>query len=705
MSSAELVVLADIRRYKSELAKMEGVTDREAFKAAVAMEKRLSRAQDKAARKAEREAAKAAQSWQTAFSAVGAGLGVGVGMGVESIMSNLLQVTRQVTGALYELGIQAAATREQVEDMATDAGVAVDTIDALRLAAVSSREEFAQYRRGLVGFASRIDDAKRGTGEARDALEALGFTQEELNEQGRTLDQTLREVIVRLQGIDDEGTRAAYATDVLGSKGTSLLRVLGGRELADFEALLRSVRGDQEAVAATTQAWRTAQDQLSVSTDLLGQALVSAFGETGVTAVNALAKTVVFVSSLIKTAADNLDTLIAAGSRYGGSALSGFAQRGFTGALSSLVGQGLADVGVSNGRTAVRAGTGQDLLQDGDFFKEVWDRYQEAQTAFDNLFEQASGEGTGPTGDPSRSAGAGSSAAAGVRAQVGQVAEAIEGSLDLTSLGRAHDQLVEIEATLTASTDPIDKLNAKYDEMADKISASAALLEDTDRLKADLHLLELERLAEVERVRQEFADAEAARQAELAAHQMAQQQQAAAGVLGLAAQVTGGLGNLLSQRARQDEQFARETFGLRKGMAITEALIQTYMGAAAAYASTAAIPIVGPVMAPIAAGVAGAFGLAQVGLIAAQQPSYHTGGMTDEMLIRAKRNEYMVAAPVVERVGGSQGVEDALAGGGVRVVHAHFDLSDGEVINAVAYRVLELVEDRMAPGLRGRELV
>ena len=60
---------------------------------------------------------------------------------------------------------------------------------------------------------------------------------------------------------------------------------------------------------------------------------------------------------------------------------------------------------------------------------------------------------------------------------------------------------------------------------------------------------------------------------------------------------------------------------------IVNAINQATMAALNAYASTAAIPGVGAFMAPAAAAVAGAFGAAQVGLIAANKPKFSEGGI------------------------------------------------------------------------------
>jgi len=72
----------------------------------------------------------------------------------------------------------------------------------------------------------------------------------------------------------------------------------------------------------------------------------------------------------------------------------------------------------------------------------------------------------------------------------------------------------------------------------------------------------------------------------------------------------------------------KAAFKAYKLMAITEAIINTYSAAVAAYKSTAVIPVIGPALAPVAAAGAIAAGLANVEMIRAQK--MHTGGIVGE---------------------------------------------------------------------------
>jgi len=75
--------------------------------------------------------------------------------------------------------------------------------------------------------------------------------------------------------------------------------------------------------------------------------------------------------------------------------------------------------------------------------------------------------------------------------------------------------------------------------------------------------------------------------------------------------------NIMSQTAGNMVKILGEETAAGKAMAVTQATIDTYKGATAAYASLAGIPVVGPVLGGVAAGAAIASGLANVKAILA----------------------------------------------------------------------------------------
>lgn len=100
-----------------------------------------------------------------------------------------------------------------------------------------------------------------------------------------------------------------------------------------------------------------------------------------------------------------------------------------------------------------------------------------------------------------------------------------------------------------------------------------------------------------------------------------------------------------------------------------QALLQTAQAALNAYTSTAAIPVIGPVLAPAASVIAGGFGLAQVATVAAQKPkapSFATGGIVpgstyvgDRVQVNANSGEMILTREQ------QQTLFDTIAGGAI----------------------------------------
>lgn len=86
--------------------------------------------------------------------------------------------------------------------------------------------------------------------------------------------------------------------------------------------------------------------------------------------------------------------------------------------------------------------------------------------------------------------------------------------------------------------------------------------------------------------------------------------------------------NMLSNVAQLQNSENKRIARIGKAAAIAQAIMNTYTGATAAYASAAAIPYVGWAMAPIAAGLAVVAGMANVANIRSQGTGYFSGGFT-----------------------------------------------------------------------------
>jgi hypothetical protein len=102
--------------------------------------------------------------------------------------------------------------------------------------------------------------------------------------------------------------------------------------------------------------------------------------------------------------------------------------------------------------------------------------------------------------------------------------------------------------------------------------------------------------------------------------------------------------------------FGKEGFRIYQGFAIAAATMDTFRAAIAAYNSVVGIPYVGPILAPIAAAAAVAYGAAQIAQISAASPGFAAGGYTGqggkyEPAGVVHRGEFVIPSETVARLG------------------------------------------------------
>lgn len=131
------------------------------------------------------------------------------------------------------------------------------------------------------------------------------------------------------------------------------------------------------------------------------------------------------------------------------------------------------------------------------------------------------------------------------------------------------------------------------------------------------------------------------------------------GFANLAVQVGSAIINSTEKDTRKAK---KKQFALEKAAAISVATIQTFKAVAQALGSTA------PPASFVLAALAGAAGAVQIGLIAAQQPKFHRGGILPDEVQRgsyvARQNEStaVLTAQAMRALGGQEGINRANAG-------------------------------------------
>lgn len=205
-------------------------------------------------------------------------------------LSNRLKLSRDTLMKFGAAALAAAAAvgalvksvadaRNVLIDAATQTGLTAKTIAGLKLAAEGAGLELDALTGGLVDLPKRMDEAKRGTGEALVAFERLGIAVTHANGNLRSADDVLSESIAKLQGVENSAERAALATILFGGAGANIMQAVGGTELEEFvnQAERFGVNVGPEAVKAANNLRRELA-QFSMTTDRAKEAFLSAFG-------------------------------------------------------------------------------------------------------------------------------------------------------------------------------------------------------------------------------------------------------------------------------------------------------------------------------------------------------------------------------------------------------------------------------------------
>lgn len=282
-----LNVAASIQAYQREMAKMEGVTQKEAKRAALKLQNELAKAEVAAAKSGQSAGSKFAQGFKNVAAA---------GAVVAGVAAGFAAAQQKVADWVNEL-----------KDAETRTGIAAETLNGLKLAAEGSGLQFSDLESSLNQWPKRMADAARGTGEAKAALEQLGVSTKDANGNLRDSDEVFRDVLKRIGEVESPTQRAAIATQAFGEAGGKLLQALG--DPGNLDAFVDGANrfgvdvGPQAAASAAS--WQR-------ETALLGNVLkggaqdLLSFGGDGTTMFRALGSTWVFTVDLIKQTMDQL---------------------------------------------------------------------------------------------------------------------------------------------------------------------------------------------------------------------------------------------------------------------------------------------------------------------------------------------------------------------------------------------------------------
>lgn len=266
--SIALNVIARMKEYEQEMMqKFPDLTEAGARKAAMKMQAVFTREEQKRVKDARKAAQKQADFYSSAMQAATAAFSVAAIKGFAA--------------ATMGVGQQIADMRNEINDLGNMIGQSNEQLSAFGFAARVSGTSLQELTPSLKQLPKRLLDFSRGTGEARVALDALGFSQQEVAEALDEGTDLTGEMIGRLQAVESPSKRAAMATQLFGESGVRLMQVLGSSSLEDWTEMAEryGVKVGPEAVRASAQ-WEAASAMLQGSLTKLTEKLFESAGGT-----------------------------------------------------------------------------------------------------------------------------------------------------------------------------------------------------------------------------------------------------------------------------------------------------------------------------------------------------------------------------------------------------------------------------------------
>ena len=162
------------------------------------------------------------------------GLQVGAAYGeMTSSVGSALRTTSLIAGAagaaLFGVTNSTAKLGDSVAKTADKIGISGDKLQELRYAGERSGVSIEKVDSSLERFQKRIGEAVQGTGAAKKAYEGLGLSVQALA--AMTPDEAFYAVADRLDSIDSQSEKIAYAAAIFGREGVGMVNMIrGGRE-------------------------------------------------------------------------------------------------------------------------------------------------------------------------------------------------------------------------------------------------------------------------------------------------------------------------------------------------------------------------------------------------------------------------------------------------------------------------------------------
>jgi len=199
---------------------------------------------------------------------------------------------------------------DQFDKMSLRTGISVETLSSLAYAADITGTSIEGMEIGLKFLTKGMDDASKGTGEAKDAFEELGISITDTEGNLRPTIDVMKEAATKIAAIENPTKQAALAMELFGARsGTQLIPLLkeGG---AGIEELMNKAK--ELGITMSTKSASAAAEFKDRLTDLQGSLAGAGrtIGDTLIPAITPLIEKVVEIIGRIKAWAEENKPLV-----------------------------------------------------------------------------------------------------------------------------------------------------------------------------------------------------------------------------------------------------------------------------------------------------------------------------------------------------------------------------------------------------------
>lgn len=621
MSKYLVSVAGEVSGYVEAMAKIPGITQKQAARAGLQMQKEFAKAAAAAAKEAEKAAKGSGEGFLSHFT-----------FGPSDVIGAL--------SALNDLANSTAALQDQFGDLAATSGLSVDTIAGISLSAAAAGGSLEEVGGALQKIPKQIASAATGIGATSEAFRQFGIAATNTDGSLRSADAVLRDVSNALATIPDPTQKSAAALALLGKSGGEVIKAGLGEGAESIDAFTASAQASglaSEEAAAAANAWIAASANLKSALTSTGNQLLVSFGPAAASVINKVSLAFVYLREVAMAKVVN------------GFALATRAAVDLYQVLAGDISPETARKRME-GLQATIAKTNAEAL--------------EAVRAFHAEQKATEGLGTAAAGaePPIRTYTAANKAASKAADEAAKAAKE-----EADRLRDLQEQLAEVADANAAAADPIGAAFAKANQELDALLvnlAEANLLTDESAaiLEAGYARAQEVRAEALAQEVQANADAKAKIAAqEEAAHQKvlaqieaekAARQQGVDFALSLAATLTDSIATLAEQQAEKAGKTEEEIGQIRKRAALVTGSINVAQGVTAALASAP------PPINFAQAGLTAVAGAVQLGAIAGA--TYHTGGIAgDEVPAKLQKGEGILTKAAVRDMGGPDAVRRA----------------------------------------------